>query len=82
MFKKPVIVAAVINIKGIGCRGWLAPMVLAIRLAEREGKKRICGGGYYSSSAVFSVSGPAVEACRVNLFVIRAHFTTSLCAAV
>jgi hypothetical protein len=29
----------------VGCR-----RVLAIRLAVREGKKRICGGGYYSSS--------------------------------
>ena len=61
MFKKPVIVAAAINIKGIGCRGWLAPRVLAIRLAVREGKKRICGAGYYSSSAIFSARGPAVE---------------------
>jgi hypothetical protein len=42
-----------VNIKGIGCRGWLALRVLAIWLAVREGKKRICGGGYYSSAAIF-----------------------------
>jgi hypothetical protein len=27
----------------------------------REGKKRICDAGYYSSSAIFSARGPAVE---------------------
>jgi hypothetical protein len=41
MFKKPVIVAVAVNIKGIGSRGWLAPRVFDIRLAVGKGKKRI-----------------------------------------
>jgi len=41
MFKKPVIVAVAVNIKGIGCGGWLAPESFYIRLAVGKGKKRI-----------------------------------------
>jgi hypothetical protein len=40
MFKKPVIVAVAVNIKGIGSRGWLAPRALNIRLAVGKSKKR------------------------------------------
>jgi len=39
MFKKPVIVAVAINIKGISFMGWVAPRALNIRLAVEKGKK-------------------------------------------
>jgi hypothetical protein len=41
MFKKPVIVAVAVNIKGIGSRGWLVPECVYIKLAVEKGKKRI-----------------------------------------
>ena len=61
MFKKPVIVATANNIKGIGCRGWLAPRVLAIRLAVREGKKRICGSAFAQRKRLYRAEAPQLR---------------------
>jgi hypothetical protein len=41
LFKKPVVLAVAIKIKGIGFGGWFEARVVSIRLAVREGKKRL-----------------------------------------
>jgi hypothetical protein len=41
MFKKPVVVAVAVNIKGIGSSGRLAPRALNIRPAVGKSKKQI-----------------------------------------
>jgi hypothetical protein len=61
MFKKPVIVAVGIKIKGIGCGGWFEARALSLRPADREDNKRICASVCCSKGAAFSVRSPAVE---------------------
>jgi hypothetical protein len=39
MFKKSVVVAVAINIKGIGSGGWLEERAFSIRLSVPKGKK-------------------------------------------
>jgi len=61
MFKKPVIVAVAINIKGIGFGGGFEARVLSIKLAVREGENQIFGGGCYSLLAILPARPPSVE---------------------
>jgi hypothetical protein len=61
MFKKPVIVAVAIYIKGIGCGGGLALRAFNSRLAVRGSKRRIYGGGCYSFLAMLPARHSAVE---------------------
>jgi len=47
--------------KGIGCGGWLAPKVLAIRFAVGKSKKRIDAGGCEKFAAILPARRPGVE---------------------